>query len=210
MEGTERDAGNLRENNPISENGFLKVSQPCTSTSGSETLASANLGSTTAQKFEGKEALSYANTLRSRNKFADALVLYENVLEKDPGDVEAHIGKGICLQMQRMGRLAFDSFAEAIKLDPQNACALTHCGILYKDEGRLVDAAEVNTSLIQKFMACFSVTFSFSFFRTVVSEGLDSRSVIQAGRGVPSHCVDRSRNEHQARRKHTREHSEIF
>ncbi|KAJ6425597.1 hypothetical protein OIU84_026216 [Salix udensis] len=39
-------------------------------------------------------------------------------------------------------RLAFDSFAEAIKLDPQNACALTHCGILYKDEGCLLEAAE--------------------------------------------------------------------
>ena len=45
--------------------------------------------------------------------------------------------------MQNMGRLAFESFAEAIRLDPQNACALTHCGILYKDEGRLVEAAEV-------------------------------------------------------------------
>nr|GEX43977.1 hypothetical protein [Tanacetum cinerariifolium] len=32
---------------------------------------------------------------------------------------------------------------EAVKLDPQNACALTHCGILYKDEGRLVESAEV-------------------------------------------------------------------
>ncbi|WOH02614.1 hypothetical protein DCAR_0522003 [Daucus carota subsp. sativus] len=44
--------------------------------------------------------------------------------------------------MQNMGRLSFESFSEAIKLDPQNACALTHCGILYKDEGRLVEAAE--------------------------------------------------------------------
>lgn len=138
MERTEKDVGNGRERDPIGENGFLKGSQPSPSTSGPL------VGLTTVQKsFEGKDALSYANILRSRNKFVDALALYEKVLEKDAGNVEAHIGKGICLQMQNMGRLAFDSFAEAINLDPQNACALTHCGILYKDEGRLVDAAEV-------------------------------------------------------------------
>lgn len=137
MERTEKDVGNGRERDLIGENGFLKGSQPSPSTSGSV------VGLTTVQKsFEGKDALSYANILRSRNKFVDALALYEKVLEKDAGNVEAHIGKGICLQMQNMGRLAFDSFAEAIRLDPQNACALTHCGILYKDEGRLVDAAE--------------------------------------------------------------------
>ncbi|KAL1555069.1 hypothetical protein AAHA92_15553 [Salvia divinorum] len=36
-----------------------------------------------------------------------------------------------------------ESFPEAVRLDPQNACALTHCGILYKDEGRLVEAVEM-------------------------------------------------------------------
>ena len=136
MARAEKDDGHGKETDPVSENGFLKGSQPSPSTSGSAI--------TTVQKsFEGKDALSYANILRSRNKFVDALALYDNFLEKDAGNVEAHIGKGICLQMQNMGRLAFDSFAEAIRLDPQNACALTHCGILYKDEGRLVDAAEV-------------------------------------------------------------------
>ncbi|EXB54601.1 putative UDP-N-acetylglucosamine--peptide N-acetylglucosaminyltransferase SPINDLY [Morus notabilis] len=133
MERTEKDVGNGKDRDLIGENGFLKGAQPSPSTSGSLICLTS---------FEGKDALSYANILRSRNKFVDALALYENVLEKDAGNVEAHIGKGICLQMQNMGRLAFDSFAEAIRLDPQNACALTHCGILYKDEGRLVDAAE--------------------------------------------------------------------
>ncbi|KAI5560800.1 hypothetical protein BDE02_16G071600 [Populus trichocarpa] len=137
MAWTENDAGSVREKELIEDNGFLKGSQPSTGTSGSPVVSSP------VQKgFEGKDALSYANILRSRNKFADALALYESVLEKDSGIVEAYIGKGICLQMQNMGRLAFDSFAEAIKLDPQNACALTHCGILYKDEGRLLEAAE--------------------------------------------------------------------
>ncbi|XP_011004692.1 PREDICTED: probable UDP-N-acetylglucosamine--peptide N-acetylglucosaminyltransferase SPINDLY isoform X2 [Populus euphratica] len=137
MAWTENDAGSVREKELIEDNGFLKGSQPSTGTSGSAVVSSP------VQKgFEGKDALSYANILRSRNKFADALALYESVLEKDSGIVEAYIGKGICLQMQNMERLAFDSFAEAIKLDPENACALTHCGILYKDEGRLLEAAE--------------------------------------------------------------------
>ncbi|KAL3642700.1 hypothetical protein CASFOL_013515 [Castilleja foliolosa] len=91
---------------------------------------------------EGRDALSYATILRSRNKFVDAFAVYESVLEKDGESVEAYIGKGICLQMQNMGRLAYESFAEAVRLEPQNACALTHCGILYKDEGQLVEAAE--------------------------------------------------------------------
>nr|CAD1838623.1 unnamed protein product [Ananas comosus var. bracteatus] len=94
------------------------------------------------KKFEGKDALLYANILRSRNKFVDALVLYNSILEKDNTNVEALIGKGICLQMQNLTRQAFESFMEAIRLDPQNACALTHCGVIYKDEGHLLEAAE--------------------------------------------------------------------
>lgn len=135
----ENNVSDTAEGNPVRDNGFLKGSQTSSpSTSGnSVAIAPAQKG------FEGKDALSYANILRSRNKFVDALSLYETILEEDSSNVEAYIGKGICLQMQNMGRPAFDSFSEAIKLDPQNACALTHCGILYKDEGRLVEAAEV-------------------------------------------------------------------
>ncbi|XP_072996970.1 probable UDP-N-acetylglucosamine--peptide N-acetylglucosaminyltransferase SPINDLY [Typha latifolia] len=94
------------------------------------------------KKYEGKDPLSYANILRSRNKFIDALTLYNSVLEKDSTNVEALIGKGICLQMQNHTKQAFESFLEAIRLDPQNACALTHCGVIYKDEGHLLEAAE--------------------------------------------------------------------
>ncbi|CAA6667600.1 unnamed protein product [Spirodela intermedia] len=77
------------------------------------------------------DVLSYANILRTRNKFVDALVLYETVIAKDNTNVEAYIGKGICLQMQNSSRQAFE-----------NACALTHLGVLYKDEGHLGEAAE--------------------------------------------------------------------
>lgn len=131
---TEKDVNN-RERAPVGENGFLKEPEPLPSTVVPVVVAP-------QRAFEGKDALAYANILRSRNKFADALALYESVLEKDSGNIEAYIGKGICLQMQNMGKLAFESFAEAVRLDPENACALTHCGILYKDEGRLVEAAE--------------------------------------------------------------------
>ncbi|KAJ1385766.1 Tetratricopeptide-like helical domain superfamily [Sesbania bispinosa] len=139
MAWIEDNDGNGREKELVGENGFLKVSEPSVSSSGSV----GNVGSAANRSCEGKDDLSYANILRSRNKFVDSLALYERVLESDSGNVEALIGKGICLQMQNMGRLAFDSFTEAIRLDPQNACALTHCGILYKEEGRLMEAAEV-------------------------------------------------------------------
>lgn len=135
MAWTEKEVGNGRDREPVGGNGFSKVSQTSSSTSSTSPGC-------LPKKFEGKDALSYANILRSRNKFADALAMYENILEKDNGNVEAHIGKGICLQMQNMGRLAFESFSEAIRQDPQNLCALTHLGILYKDEGRLLEAAE--------------------------------------------------------------------
>ncbi|KAI4364057.1 hypothetical protein MLD38_020199 [Melastoma candidum] len=130
----------------VRENGFLKVAaKPLSSAAATTSAAIASVSVSqplVVKALEGKDGLSYANILRSRNKFVDALRLYESILEEDKANVNAYIGKGICLQMQNMGRLAFDSFAEAIKLDPQNACALTHCGILYKDEGRLLEAAE--------------------------------------------------------------------
>lgn len=138
MAWTDKDSGNVKERDLAGENGYLNGGQPST-VSGSALVSN----NPVKKIFEGKDALSYANILRSRNKFVDALEMYESVLEKDSENVEAHIGKGICLQMQNMGRLAFESFVEAIRLDPQNSCALTHCGILYKEEGRLVEAAEV-------------------------------------------------------------------
>ncbi|TVU04528.1 hypothetical protein EJB05_47639 [Eragrostis curvula] len=94
------------------------------------------------QQLQGKEALRYANILRSRNKFADALQLYNVVLEKEGTNVEALIGKGICLQAQSLPRQAIECFTEVVKIEPENACALTHCGMIYKDEGHLVEAAE--------------------------------------------------------------------
>lgn len=140
MAWMEKDVGNGSERDQIGNNGFLNGVQSSSSISSSGN--SPGVVASLQKRCEGKDALSYANILRSRNKFVDALALYESVLEKDSSNVEAHIGKGICLQMQNTGRLAFESFAEAIRLDPQNACAHTHCGILYKDEGRLVEAAE--------------------------------------------------------------------
>lgn len=138
MESTEKDAADAGGKNLVGENGFLKTLAPSTS------INAAPVSLPTSCKIGGgSDALRYANILRSRNKFSDALTIYDGVLEKDSSNVEAHIGKGICLQMQNRGRLAFESFAEAIRLDQQNACALTHCGMLYKDEGHLVEAADV-------------------------------------------------------------------
>lgn len=133
MVGVE-DNNTERERSPVVENGFSNGSSPTT-----DGLALA----LSPKAIQGNDSLSYANILRARNKFSDALALYETMLEKDSKNVEAQIGKGICLQTQSKGNLALDCFSEAIRLDPHNACALTHCGILHKEEGRLVEAAEV-------------------------------------------------------------------
>ncbi|XP_022926162.1 probable UDP-N-acetylglucosamine--peptide N-acetylglucosaminyltransferase SPINDLY isoform X2 [Cucurbita moschata] len=137
MEWTEQGDSSGREIIPVRENGFLQGSQSSSNTS----LPLVSIDSA-EKKVEGKDNLFLANILQSRNKFADALVLYEKVLEKDNENLEAHIGKGICLQMQNMIKPAFESFAEAIRLDPQNVRAFTHRGILYKEEGRLMEAVE--------------------------------------------------------------------
>ncbi|KAH8935464.1 hypothetical protein BDL97_17G028800 [Sphagnum fallax] len=89
-----------------------------------------------------KRALAYADMLRTRNRFAEALLLYDSVLKLEPRNVDALVGKGICLQMQSLFREAFDSFTDALRLDAQHACALTHCGILYKEQGHLLEAAQ--------------------------------------------------------------------
>ena len=138
MEWTEQGDSSGREIIPVRENGFLQGSQSSSNTS----LPLVSIDSA-EKKVESKDNLFLANILRSRNKFADALVLYEKVLEKDNENLEAHIGKGICLQMQNKIKPAFESFAEAIRLDPQNVRAFTHRGILYKEEGRLMEAVEV-------------------------------------------------------------------
>nr|XP_017247265.1 PREDICTED: probable UDP-N-acetylglucosamine--peptide N-acetylglucosaminyltransferase SPINDLY isoform X2 [Daucus carota subsp. sativus] len=138
MAWTEQDVGSGKEKEVIGDNGYLQEGK--LSPAAKETTRGCT--SPVENAFDGKDALSYANILRSRNKFVDALAIYESIVEKDGGNVEAYIGKGICLQAQNMLRPAFESFSEAIKLDPENSCALTHCGILYKDEGRLVEAAE--------------------------------------------------------------------
>ncbi|GMH30131.1 hypothetical protein Nepgr_031974 [Nepenthes gracilis] len=137
MAWTEKVVCNGPKNGSVGDNGFLKLLEPSSLEAGSP-----QCNALLQKSFDTKEALSYANILRTRNKYVEALSLYERVLEKDKENVEALIGKGVCLQTQNMGRLACECFTEAIRLDPQNACALTYCGILYKDEGRLVDAAE--------------------------------------------------------------------
>ncbi|XP_006851475.2 probable UDP-N-acetylglucosamine--peptide N-acetylglucosaminyltransferase SPINDLY isoform X2 [Amborella trichopoda] len=148
MAWTETEVTNGGEREVMGENECLKGLRPSVDGGIVNPLAASGVGVPPMhplplhKRFEGKDALSYANILRSRNKFADALTLYDTILEKDIENVEAHIGKGICLQMQHQTQQAFQSFSEAVRLDPNNACALTHRGILYKDEGHLLEASE--------------------------------------------------------------------
>ncbi|KAI7999855.1 putative UDP-N-acetylglucosamine--peptide N-acetylglucosaminyltransferase SPINDLY [Camellia lanceoleosa] len=125
------------------------------------------------KKFEGKVALSYANILHSRNKFVDALALYESILEKDCGNVDARIGKGICLQIQNMERLAFESFpayynlgvvySEMMQYDmalgcyekaalerPMYAEAYCNMGVIYKNHGDIAFEKEIRRKRREK------------------------------------------------------------
>ncbi|PKA65772.1 putative UDP-N-acetylglucosamine--peptide N-acetylglucosaminyltransferase SPINDLY [Apostasia shenzhenica] len=97
------------------------------------------------RKFEGKEgdALCYANVLLKREKFVAALVLYEVVLENVESNLDALVGKGVCLKELGLKVLASDVLTEGLKLDPENARALTQLGALHKSEGRLHQAAEL-------------------------------------------------------------------
>ncbi|GJR75908.1 probable UDP-N-acetylglucosamine--peptide N-acetylglucosaminyltransferase SPINDLY isoform X1 [Tanacetum coccineum] len=112
----EMDVGGGIGEGQVESNGFVKSSELSIGFSNFATSA-CPIGTT----YKGNEALGYANILRSRNKFMESLCIYESVLEKDNRNVDAHIGKGIFLKMQNMGRQAFESFSEAVKLDPQNA-----------------------------------------------------------------------------------------
>ncbi|KAK9723572.1 hypothetical protein RND81_05G008900 [Saponaria officinalis] len=108
----EKAVGSGLEKERPGENGFLKASV--------ENGGASCNGSLQREGLNVNDALSYVNILRIRNKFAEALVIYNGILDKDKEN----------------------SFSEAIRLDPQNVCALIHCGILYKDDSRLFDAAE--------------------------------------------------------------------
>lgn len=141
---TESDVVNGGESNHVAADGKIVKN-------GGITVQSA----TSKKKLEFKDTLSFANILKSRNKFVEALSMYQTILEKDSSNVEAYIGKGICLQTQNMISESFECFLEVIKLDPHNACALTHCGILYKDGGLLQEAAEVGIIFISKLITVF-------------------------------------------------------
>ncbi|GKD72713.1 probable UDP-N-acetylglucosamine--peptide N-acetylglucosaminyltransferase SPINDLY isoform X1, partial [Tanacetum coccineum] len=95
----ETDVGGGIGEGRVESNGFAKSFEPSIGVSNSAASAS-SIGTT----YEGNEALGYANILCLKNKFVEALCIYESVLEKDNRNVDAHIGKGIFLKMQNMGR----------------------------------------------------------------------------------------------------------
>ena len=49
-----------------------------------------------------------------------------------------------CAQAQGLLRPAFDTYVLALSLNPSNPVALTQCGVLYKEEGHLLEAVEVS------------------------------------------------------------------
>ncbi|KAK4582753.1 hypothetical protein RGQ29_025789 [Quercus rubra] len=137
MAWPEKVVGNGREGDPVRDNGFLNGSQ---SSPGTAALLWGLFRCTRGLK--GKMPLLML-TFSARGTSLSMPLLFMRVYWRRIVVMwKLTIGKGICLQMQNMTKLAFESFAEAIRLEPENACALTYCGILYKEEGCLVEAAE--------------------------------------------------------------------
>ncbi|GJN04272.1 hypothetical protein PR202_ga21805 [Eleusine coracana subsp. coracana] len=106
------------------------------------------------QQLQGKEALRYANILRSRNKFADALQLYNVVLGKEGTNVEALIGKGICLQAQSLPRQAY---RKAQAANPSYKPASEFLAIVLTDLGTSLKLAGNTEEGIQKYFEALEV-----------------------------------------------------
>ncbi|KAJ6406717.1 hypothetical protein OIU84_010262 [Salix udensis] len=144
MAWTEKDASNVREKEPVGDNGFLRGSQPSPGPSGSP------VSSSPAQKgLDGKDKLSYANILRSRNKFGDALALYESALQNNNGNVEAY-DEGRLLE-------AADSYHKALKADPSYKPASECLAIVLTDLGTSLKLSGNAQEGIQKYYEALKV-----------------------------------------------------
>eukprot|EP00897_Mesotaenium_endlicherianum_P006101 jgi/Mesen1/5519/ME000279S04732 len=76
------------------------------------------------------DALSYAVMLRTRGKVAEASRLYDAMLAENPRQVDALVGKGLCMQAQGLKRAALECFGLALSVDGRHAGAFSHLGTL--------------------------------------------------------------------------------
>lgn len=84
--------------------------------------------------------MSEANALMVDGKYADAVDLYQQVLNSEPDNVEALAGLGMAYARLMKNDAADEQFAKALQLDPNNA--VSHCGKAVVFLNRLETAAD--------------------------------------------------------------------
>lgn len=84
--------------------------------------------------------LALAEIYREIERFRDAQVVYEQIIEVDPKNKKAFLGAGESYQAQGVFDRALRSYLSAAVLDPWDAEPLFRAGLLYIDMNRYADA----------------------------------------------------------------------
>lgn len=86
-------------------------------------------------------ALNLKATLAARtHRLALAVQLYRDILQRQPGHVEALSNQGLALQKLQRHEEALTCLAQAIQLNPRHANAQLNLGLTYQSLGRLDEA----------------------------------------------------------------------
>lgn len=80
---------------------------------------------------------------------AAARSLFEQALQMDPGNTEAHSALGSCALRQNDTGVAEQQFSAALQISPNDAGALAGMGLLRQRQGRLVEAAKYLETALQ-------------------------------------------------------------
>lgn len=103
----------------------------------------------------------------SREKFAEAIQLFDRILLSNPSNVESLTGRGF--STAKMGRLegfgpsdvsfhlteAQSYFLKAVQIDPAAHEALTYAGLVFKDRDKLADAVPPSPALFDDQIAFY-------------------------------------------------------
>ncbi len=80
--------------------------------------------------------MALANLYRDDEQYRNSQNVYQQIVDFDPKNKEAHIGLGISLQAQNQMDPALKSYLSAAALDPSDAEALFRAGVLYMETAR--------------------------------------------------------------------------
>jgi tetratricopeptide (TPR) repeat protein len=101
------------------------------------------------------DLIKQARKLNSEGHQDQALALYNQVLQADPGSYEAHLGAGIVLDLDGKYDEARKHLARAIELAPaeKKSQAMRNMAFSYAFENKAADAARYETPLYDEYMA---------------------------------------------------------